>query len=164
MIAGRFRRRVAGVLRRRRGAPDRGEDGSAVVEFLGVSLLLLVPILYLVLTLARIQAAAFAAEGAAREAGRIIAVAQTLETGSAHAHRAVEVAFSDQGIDVVGPDVMRLTCAADPCLTPGAEVLVQIGVTVALPLVPDFLADVVPTQVPVSATHLVAVGIFQDAP
>lgn len=134
-----------------------------MVEFLGVTLVLLVPILYLVLTLARVQAAAFAAEGAAREAGRILSVAESFESGSAHAYRAVEVAFADQGIDVTGSDVMRTTCAADPCLTPGSEVLVEIAMTVDLPLVPDFLADVVPSRVPVEATHLVAVGAFQDA-
>lgn len=151
---------AAGLVRRAR---SRSDEGSAVVEFLGVSLVLLVPILYLVLTLARVQAAAFAAEGAAREAGRILSVAQSFEAGSAHAQRAVELAFSDQGIDVVGADVMRTTCSADPCLTPGGEILVEVAATVGLPLVPDFLADVVPTEVPVSATHLVAVGAFQEA-
>lgn len=52
---------------RARLAEDRG---SAMVEFLGAALILLVPLLYLVLVLAQVQSAAFAAEGAARESMR----------------------------------------------------------------------------------------------
>jgi len=50
-----------------RGARHRlgdGERGSALVELQGVSLVLLVPLVYLMLTMARIQAASFAAEAA----------------------------------------------------------------------------------------------------
>lgn len=35
---------------------------------------------------------------------------------------------------------------------------------VPLPLVPDFLGDTVPLEVPVRATHLVAVPEFREAP
>lgn len=152
---GRCRRAVRHLLA--------GHDtGSAVVEFLGVSVLLLVPIVYLVLTLARVQAAAFAAEGAAREAGRILAQAETVEAGAARAQRAVELAFADQGLDVDGGQVLVITCATDPCLSPGAEVLVEVDVAVDLPLVPDVIRAEIPAEVPVSAAHLVVVGDFRE--
>ncbi|MPV87335.1 pilus assembly protein, partial [Georgenia ruanii] len=133
------------------------------VEFLGVSLLLLVPIVYLVLTLARVQAAAFAAEGAAREAGRILAQAESLDAGVARAERAVALAFSDQGFDVEGGAALAVTCAQDPCLAPGAQVLVRVDMAVDLPLVPDAIRAEVPARVPVSAAHLVVVGTFREA-
>ena len=47
-------------------APRRGDAGNAVVEFLGISLILLIPLVYLVLTLAKVQGASYAVEGAAR--------------------------------------------------------------------------------------------------
>ncbi|WP_164737358.1 pilus assembly protein [Georgenia sp. SYP-B2076] len=158
LAAARWRART---LARWLGGPDRG---SAIVEFLGVSLLLLVPVLYLVLTLSRVQAAAFAAEGAAREAGRIVAQAASLAEATARAERAVELAFADQGFDVDGAGALVATCAADPCLTPGAVVQVEVGIAVALPLLPSFLDAAVPAEVPVTATHLAVVGEFREAP
>jgi hypothetical protein len=140
------------------------DRGSAVVEFLGVTLLLLVPIVYLVLTLSRVQAATFAAEGAAREVGRVVAQAETLEAGLARAERAVELAFADQGFDVDGGQALRVSCATVPCLTPGAEVHVEVATAVGLPLVPDFLREAVPAEVPIAAGHLVMVPEFREVP
>jgi hypothetical protein len=57
-----------GWAKRRSDRPD--DEGAAIVEFIALSLLLLVPLTYLVVTLSRIQAGAFAAEGAAHEAAR----------------------------------------------------------------------------------------------
>ncbi len=48
-----------------------GDEGSAVVEFVGLVVVLLVPLVYLVLVVGRLEAATFAAEGAAREAARV---------------------------------------------------------------------------------------------
>ena len=53
------------------------------MEFLGVSLVLLVPLVYLVLVLGRIEAATFAVEGAAREAARVyVAVGRRPTSGA----------------------------------------------------------------------------------
>ena len=133
------------------------ERGSAVVEFLGVSILLLVPIVYLVLTLSRVQAAAFAAEGAAREAGRILA--QGLDPGVAGA--AVELAFEDQGFDVLGGEVLTFSCEGGGCTEPGVRVLVEVATSVDLPLLPDMVRATVPAHVPIRATHLAVVGEFR---
>ncbi|PFG40614.1 hypothetical protein ATJ97_3146 [Georgenia soli] len=156
----RARLGVGGAERRR---ADEAERGSAVVEFLGMSLLLLVPVVYLVLTLAQVQAAAFAAEGAAREAGRLLARAESLEAGASAARFAVELAFEDQGLDVDGAEALRISCAGEPCLAPGARVVVEVSASVDLPLVPDFVADAVPAAVPVTATHVTAVPQFREA-
>ncbi|WP_241236873.1 pilus assembly protein [Georgenia faecalis] len=141
-----------------------GERGSAIVEFLGVALLLLVPLVYLVLTLAAIQAATFAAEGAAREAGRIVAQAESLEEAGPRARLATELAFADHGITVDGRDALRLTCEEDPCHTPGARVHVEVAASVRLPLIPDVLGAAVPLEVPVVAEHLAVVPEFGGAP
>ena len=57
----------------KRGAPAAGdqadgEQGTAVVEFCSLGLLLMLPLIYLVVAMGRIEAASFAADGSAREA------------------------------------------------------------------------------------------------
>ena len=146
-------------VRSRLGDPERG---SAVVEFLGVSLVLLVPLVYLILTVARIQAASFAAEGAAREAGRLIAQAETIEEGIAAAQLGVELAFADQGLQVDPAAALRVTCSVPECLAAGEYVLIEVSTEVSLPLAPDFLTDSLPTTVAISADAMTAVSGFRD--
>lgn len=141
---------------------EAGERGSALVEFLGGMVVLLIPLVYLVLTLSQIQAAAFAAEGAAREAGRHLATAPSIDQGLRSAQLSVVTAFSDHGIDVDGTDALDVHCLADPCLEPGAHIGIDVGIEVPLPL-PDFLRAALPLSVPVSATHVVAVPELRGA-
>ncbi len=48
----------------------RGEDGSALVELVWLGILLLVPLLWIVVSVFEVQRGAFAVSGAARAAGR----------------------------------------------------------------------------------------------
>lgn len=153
------RRRLGAWLRQRLGDPERG---SAVVEFLGVSLVMLVPLVYLVLTMARIQAASFAAEGAAREAGRLIAQADTMAEGVEAAQLGVELAFADQGLEVDGASALAVTCSVEDCLSAGEYVYITISTEVSLPLAPDFLAGNLPTTVAINADAMTAVSGFRD--
>lgn len=156
--AGRVRALLAWA-RHRLGDTERG---SALVEFLGVSLVLLVPLVYLILTMARIQAASFAAEGAAREAGRLIAQADTIEEGVAAAELGVELAFADQGLEVDGASALEIACSVPDCLAAGEYVSVQVSTDVSLPLAPDFLAGTLPTTVTITADAMTAVSGFRD--
>lgn len=153
-------RTVQELLRRLR----REESGSAVVEFIGVTLVLLLPLVYLILTLGRVQAAAFAAEAAARESGRVLSQAQDLPTAVDQARTAVELAFADHGIAVDPEAALSFTCSADPCLAPGGEIHVEVAAAVRLPLVPEFLGGAMPLEVPVQAGHLAAVPEFGGPP
>lgn len=58
--------------RRMRLRLTRRDEGRAIVEFIFVGVLLLVPLIYLVIAIARVQAAAFSVSTAAREAGRAL--------------------------------------------------------------------------------------------
>ena len=133
-----------------------GDEGSAAVEFLAVGVLLLVPIAYLVLTLGRVQAATFAAESGAREASRVVAAAPR---GESAARAAVALALADQGFAPAAGD-LALECAADPCRSPGAEVVATVRIEVDLPLVPGFLATAVPARVPVQVRRVAVVDRF----
>ena len=138
------------------------ESGAALVEFLGTAVLLLVPLVYLVLTVAQVQAGAFAVEGAAREAGRAMVTADSSAAGAERAQAAAGIAFTDQGFDV-GDGAVSLECSADPCLTPGSSVGVRTRLEVPLPFVPAALRGWVPLEIPVTATYVARVDEYGQA-
>lgn len=138
------------------------DDGNALVEFLGVALVLLVPLVYLVLVLGRMQAAAFAVDGAAREAVRAVLAAPAAHADpEASARAAVAIALADQGF--AQSDALALECEPD-CALPGAQVVARVELAVDLPLVPAFLRDAVPLSVPTSATARGEVGTLEASP
>ena len=146
----------------RRLARGGEERGSALVEFVTIGVLVLVPLVYLVLTLARVQAGAYAASQAAREAGRAFVTAESEGDAAARAHAAAGVAFADFAFENSGR--VSVACDASPCLRPEGRVTTTATVVVPLPLVPGFARSVVPLQVPVSATHLSTVDRFRGTP
>lgn len=154
-------RPAASVLRRLRAATAEPERGSAVVEFVTVGVLMLVPVVYLVVAMASVQAAAFATESAAREAARIVVTDPDEQRSADLVVAAVGWAFRDQGIDADPRQAARISCSAAPCLTPGADVTVTVSVDVPLPGLPAGVSDVVPLVVPVSASHTQVVGEFE---
>lgn len=139
----------------------RGDGGSAVVEFVTVGVLMLVPVVYLVVAVAGVQAAAFATESAAREAARIVVTTPDEGLSEDRVVAAVGWALRDQGIDADPARAATVVCAARPCLTPGADVAVTVRVEVPLPALPPGVSQVVPLVVPVSATHTQVVGEFE---
>lgn len=152
----------AGVGRKAAGArPDR-ESGSAVVEFLGVALLLLVPLLYLVAVLGRVQSASYAVEAAARAAGRAVVVAEQEATGVRQAIAAVQVALADQGVSADPAGALRLGCSRQPCLSPGGTVTVTVRVEVPLPGMPSLLDGWVPARIPVEAVQVLPVDAYAE--
>ena len=137
------------------------EAGSAIVEFLGVTLVLLVPTVYLVLVLGRLQAAAFAAESGAAQAARAFVIADDVAAGERAAVATVHLALEDQGFS--GTDAasaLTLECSTTPCREPGSTVTTRVQVDVPLPFVPDLVRDAVPLSVRVAAEHLAAVDLY----
>ncbi|NYG07816.1 hypothetical protein BJ986_002303 [Phycicoccus badiiscoriae] len=148
------------ALRRRvDGRRASREGGSAVVEFVFLAVLLMVPLFYLVMTLARIQAGAYAASAAAREAGRAYVTASATASAHDRAMSAARIAFEDQGF---GADEAQLTMTCDgaPCLRADGRIVMATTVMVPLPLIPAFARGVVPLEVPVTASHLAVVDRF----
>ena len=140
----------------------RDEQGSAVVEFVVLAVLMLIPLVYLVLMMARLQAGSYAVTHAAREAGRAFVTAQSGEVATARAQAAARVAFDDHSMDDLGRLVV--VCDGTPCLRPDARVETTATVRVPLPLVPAFAQHVVPLSVPVSASHVSTVDRFRGLP
>lgn len=149
--------RLAG--RGRLPAAGSGERGSAVVEFVYLGVLMLVPLIYLVMTMSRLQAGAFATTQAAREAGRAFVTAGSALTAEGRARAAARIAFEDQGFG--GQGRLTVACDGEPCLRPEGRVETTATVRVPLPLVPSFARGLVPLELPVTARHLSAVDRFR---
>jgi Flp pilus assembly protein TadG len=63
-----------------------GEDsGNAIVEFVYLAVLLMVPLVYLLLTIFRVQGAAYALSSATREAGRVYVLSDDSDVAGARA-------------------------------------------------------------------------------
>lgn len=132
------------------------ERGSAVVEFLGGAVVLLVPLVYLVLTLAQLQAGTFAAQAAARDAGRLVATADPEQAGDLAAS-AVTLAFADHGLQVDGAAALAVAC--ETTCEPGERVHVSVDVDVPVPYVPGG-----GITVPVHAETWTTIDPFRDRP
>ena len=113
------------------------DDGSAIVEFVWLAVLLLVPLLYVVLTAVSLQRAAFGVTAAARDAGRAYATAGSDALGERRAEAAIGLALRDQGVPW-RPTGRVVACG--PCdYAPGSSFTVELQTHVALPLVPGWL-------------------------
>ena len=155
MICGLFRARLRSRLAARLGAGDRG---SAVIEFVVVGILITMPVFYLVIALARLQAGAYAVTQAARESTRAYVTASSDASAMNRARQASRLAFQDQGFTDRGD--VSMTCAASPCLTRGSRVGASADLGVELPFIPSFLRSAVPTTVHLHARHIESVDRF----
>jgi Flp pilus assembly protein TadG len=128
---------------------NRAEDdgGSALIEFIFVAVIVMVPLVYLIVSVATVQRSELAVSQAAREAGRAFATADHAAQALPRARAAVRIALHDQGLsdDV---DVRYLpagaSCTESPTMTPvlsaGAQFTVCVIRTVEIPGVPRFLS------------------------
>lgn len=134
-----------------------------MVEFVFLTVLVMVPLFYLVMTVSRVQAGVYAASAAAREAGRVFVASTDDAEARDHAEAAARLAFEDQGF---GPSESRVdvVCDGTPCLRSEGRVVATATVVVPLPLVPAFARRAVPLEIPVTSTHVVVVDRFRAAP
>lgn len=156
MGAGSVARRLAGLRRRR------GEDGSALVEFVWLAVVLLVPVVWILLSVFEVQRGAFAVTAAARAAGRAYALAPDDETGYARAVAVANRTIEDQGADTM-PVQVEVTCTTGPgnCHDGTSVITVTITSGVQLPLVPSLLRGG-QTDFALEATHTVPIGRYVE--
>nr|WP_231713068.1 hypothetical protein [Arthrobacter sp. zg-Y769] len=99
-----------------------------------MGLLLLVPVVYLVITVGQVQAASFAVVGAADAAAKVYAAAPDTGSAEQRAAEAAELALSDFGLQSDGL-LMDISCS-EACLAPGSTVTVSVRFEVPLPGLP----------------------------
>ncbi len=140
----------------------RGERGSALVELTWLGILLLVPMLWIVVSVFEVQRGAFAVSAAARAAGRAYALAPTDAQGRLRAEAAARQALADQGV-ADAPLSVSVTCTPYPldCHSGTSVITVVIRSRVDLPLVPSALGGGAPSFA-LDASHTVPMGQFQE--
>ena len=144
----------------RRRCP-RGDGGNAIIEFVYLAILLMIPLTYLLLTVFRVQGATYAVSSATREAGRVF-VTSASGDADARATTAASIVMADSGLELDARQ-LSIRCSARTCLTPGANVEVTIGYDVALPFLPRFLDGALPESIHVEGRHLEVVDRFRPA-
>jgi len=140
-----FRRRLA------------GEDGNAVLEFVVLAAALLIPALYLVLTLGNVQAAVFAADTISRDAARIHATETDPGLATVRTSEHSRMVLEDHGLPA--GQVVEIRCSEDPCSTPGGTVTARVRIPVPVPGLGPILGDVGP--VAVGSSHAVQVDQYR---
>ena len=107
------------------------ERGDASVEFLGILVVLVIPVFYIVLAIGQVSAGAMAVDAGAREAARIL-------ERRADAERAVALIVEDFGVDA--PASVSSSCAT--CASSEGAIEVSVSVRVPLPFMPAWLGAV----------------------
>jgi len=122
------------------------DSGNAIIEFIFVAVIIMVPSVYFVTAVASVARSRTAVTQAAREAGRAFATAESTADGVSRAQVAVRLAMSDQGL----PDDAELrfvpadhdcrSTQISPVLAPGAIFAVCVVRHALLPGVPSLIA------------------------
>lgn len=136
------------------------DDGTATIEFVWLSVLLLVPFVYILVAVFDTQRASYGVSTASRSAARAFLQAPDASVGEQRARLAARVALDDQGL----PDAsVRITCLPSPsdCLRPGSSVRVVVRTTQALPLTPSALGSQL-GGITVDSTHTQPYGTFRS--
>jgi hypothetical protein len=164
--------RRPGRPRSNRGESNRSartaDDGRAMIEVVFLAVLLLIPTVYVLAVILRLQSATFAVTQAARDAGRVIDAAPSMPVGVARAEEIAGIALADQGISAEGMAVRFVSPGSDcvdggaiaPTLEPGAVYDVCVVAVVSLPGVPTVITG---SRNTVSGAFTLHVGDFREA-
>jgi Flp pilus assembly protein TadG len=140
----------------------RNQRGSALVELAWLGILLVLPVLWIVMSVFQVQRGAFGVSTAARAAARAYSLAPDDATGLVRARTAARVALDDQGVPGPSPDV-RVTCTPFPtdCHQGTSVITVSVHSRVVLPMMPSALGSNRPSFA-LDATQTVPIGQFQE--
>lgn len=117
------------------GPSPRSQTGSSIIEFIFLVVLLMIPLVYLVVGASQVQAASYAAVGAADHAAKVFVTAQSEGQGRGRAADAVRRAAANMDIGP-GRTHFSYTCRGT-CLSPGSTVTVDVSIETVLPLLPQ---------------------------
>lgn len=139
---------VIGTARisRARDGDGPNDTGRAMIEFVFLGVLTMVPLLYLVVAAFLLERDVFAVTQAAREAGRAYATADDPVSAEARAAYAMDLALVDQGVRSGGA-TLRFVPVSASCsdldhevqsLDPGAEFAACVTRVMQLPGIPGY--------------------------
>ncbi len=143
------------------------DAGRALIEIVFLAVLILVPTVYILAALLRIQASTFAVTQGARDAGRVMDAAPSVPVGMSRAEEIARFALADQNVST---DQMRLRyvrsgvdCQSGPevvpTLQPGSVYDICVIAVVSLPGVPSVVSG---SQNTVTGVFTLHVGDFRE--
>ncbi|MFK4836956.1 TadE/TadG family type IV pilus assembly protein [Microbacterium sp. ZW T2_14] len=138
---------------------DDTERGSAALEFILVGLLMLVPLVYLIVSLGLIQGQSLGAEAAARHIARAVSTATDTEEARERADAVLAAVAEEYGLDDVDLSI-DCTPSGASCPRAGATLRITVRTAVALPLVPPVLGLEQIAAIPIEATGAHKVSRF----
>lgn len=150
------------MMRRRLAQSRHDQRGSGLVEMVWLSIILLLPLLWVVLSVFEVQRGSFGVSSAARAAARAYALAPDDVAGEKRAKAVARQALADQDLRDV-PIRVSVSCTPYPrnCHAGNSVITVRIESAVTLPLLPDVLGSGAPTF-QLSATQSVPIGRYQE--
>lgn len=141
---------------------SRDERGSGLVEFVWLGVILIVPLVWVVLSVFEVQRGAFAVSAAARAAGRAYALAPDDQVGLQRARAVAALTLKDQGSPGMTPH-LEVACSPQPPCHRGTSVItVTVTSGVDLPLLPELVGGDRPSFA-LTASHRVPVGQYVEA-
>lgn len=150
--------------RARQPEPD---AGRALVEVLVLGVLVLIPVVYVLFAVIRLQAASLAVSQAARDVARVMDTADDPRAGLRDATEIATIALQDQGLSADGLSIWFVPgdggCdppGAPPVLGAGSVWTVCVRTTVTLPGVPTVLSG---TDNTVTGAHILQVGEMRES-
>jgi Flp pilus assembly protein TadG len=135
------------------------DEGSAALEFMTVGAILLVPLVYLIVTLGVIQEQSLGIEAAARHTARVIALSPSADVAKVRSQEVIASIAAEYGMDPGEVDVtMACAPAGTACPSAGATVTITVTTGVSLPLVPAILGldDAATIQIEASAVQKIS--------
>lgn len=111
--------------------PSNREDGNAVVEFVGVLAVLVVPAVIALLAASALLMGQTALGAAARDGARAFVRADTVAQGYEHSERLAQQALDSRGVQAQA--LVDVQCLATPCLSPGAAVTFTVQADIEMP-------------------------------
>ncbi|MEW6957390.1 hypothetical protein [Trueperella pyogenes] len=112
---------------------EAGEDGNAIVEFVGVMVVIIIPALVLLTGLATTTMAQLALNDAARQSARAYVRAQSASAAYSAGGSLAHQAWANRGF--TEPIRLDFSCSARPCLTPGESATARVSATITVPVI-----------------------------
>jgi Flp pilus assembly protein TadG len=140
----------------------RDERGNALVELTWLAVLMLVPLVWIVISVFEVQRGAFATAGAARAAARAFALAPDDVEGRLVARQTARRVMVDQGVEAADPDVEVSCVPTGDCHSGGTVITVHVSSTVELPLLPALFGEQ-RSSFALSSAHTVPIGRYQES-
>lgn len=105
-----------------------GDEGSALVEFIGVSIVLMIPLIYLASMVTLTARGTIAADASARAATRLFVISPTDSKARKQVNAVVSQIVLDHGLAGATQKVV-IKCESKPCLTLGSAVTVTVSLS-----------------------------------